>query len=386
MKIPALTLASALGVLLSSTSARAVDYQQFNAPNDTYPDGSTVITGIRGASAVPGDVVITASYVTGVNDETLPAIYSGSLLTNNPAGWHILTPTFSDNRVVTTSTLYGPNTTYYDSSLNGNIRAVGSYKYTGGGSGNHGLMYVGPVDGEDGTWSTIDVPSDINGGNQTILNTIVHSTMGNYAVGNYDIQLDEGIAFVYNIANNSYANLTPVQDALSITAYGIWQNEDGTYTVAGGYSDLNRLGADAGYLALYDETFSTVLDVQKYQYKEQPLSAFISHFDGIVGVDGGYNLTGDQINLSTNKQFGFFASVQVVDGKFGAATWESIVYPGSTVTSGNTVYGDSVLGVYAGSGGSSSYIATVPEPATGLLLIGGIGAAFLARRRSAVQG
>jgi hypothetical protein len=385
MKIPALSIVSTLGVLLALTSARAVDYQDFNAPNDTYPDGSTVITGIRGASEVPGDVVITASYVTGVNDETLPAIYSGSLLTNNPAGWHILTPTFSDNRVVTTSTLYGPNTTYYDSSLDGDIRAVGSYKYTGGGSGNHGLMYVGPVDGVGGTWSTIDVPSNINGGNQTILNTIVHSTMGNYAVGNYDIQLDEGIAFVYDIANNSYANLTPVQ-AESITAYGIWENADGTYTVAGGYSDLNRLGADAGYLALYDSTFSTVLDVKKYQYEDEPLSAFISHFDGIVGVNGGYNLTGDQINLTTNEQFGFFASVQVVDGKFTTASWESIVYPGSTATSGNTVYGNSVLGVYAGEDGSSSYIATVPEPATGLLLIGGIGAMFFARRRSAVQG
>lgn len=386
MKIPALTAVCTLGALLSLTSARAVDYQDFNAPqNVTYPNGSTVITGIRGASAVQGDVVITASYVTGVGTETLPAIYSGSLLTNNPAGWHILTPTFSDSRVVTTSTLYGPNTYYYDNALGmGNIRAVGSYQYSGSGTGNLGLMYVGPVDGVGGTWSTIEVPGTINGGNQTIINTIAHSTMGNYVVGNYDTQLNEGHAFIYDIANNIYTDFTPVE-ALSVTAYGIWDNGDGTYTVAGGYSDLNRAGADAGYLALWDSSTGDFLDVRKYQYENEPLSAFVSHFDGIVATPTGFHLTGDQINLTSGEQIGFFASVDFVDGKFGPASWQAINVTDALVTSGNTVYGDTVLGVYTGANGTSSYLATVPEPSVSLLLIGTAGAFFLARRKRAVQ-
>lgn len=382
MKIPALTAVGALGLLLSLPSAHAVEYSQFNAPNVTYPGGSTVITGIRGASATPGDVVITASYITGNDDETLPAIYSGSLLTNDPAGWHILTPTFSDSREVTTSTLYGPNTSYYDPSLNGNIRAVGSYKYIGGGNGNHGLMYVGNTSGTSGTWTTLDVPGNILGGSATIINTIAHSTMGNFVVGNYDIQLNEGRAFIYNIETETFMNFAPV-NALSVTAYGIWDNGDDTYTIAGGYSDLNRLGADAGYLALYDATSGDFLDVRTFQYNNEPLSAFISHFDGIVGTENGYHLTGDQVNLTSGEQFGFFASVGIVDGKFTEASWESIIYPGSTVTSGNTVYGNTVLGVYDSPTGSSSYLATVPEPSTGLLLLGAAGALFLTRRRIA---
>ena len=50
------------------------------------------------------------------------------------------------------------------------------------------------------------------------------------------------------------------------------------------------------------------------------------------------------------------------DGSFGDATWTTVSYPGSTVTSANTVYEQSIIGVYerSGSQASNGYVATVP--------------------------
>ena len=69
----------------------------------------------------------------------------------------------------------------------------------------------------------------------------------------------------------------------------------------------------------------------------------VTHFDGIsLNEDGnGYTLTGDYVNLS-NLDVGFFCAID----KHGNAKWESVHYPNSIVTSGNSVSQDVVIGVY----------------------------------------
>ena len=55
------------------------------------------------------------------------------------------------------------------------------------------MIYQGPIDGVGGTWTQIDVPSDganVVGGiviGTTVADTILHSTMGDLVVGNYDL-------------------------------------------------------------------------------------------------------------------------------------------------------------------------------------------------------
>jgi len=378
----AFAVASSL-LLLAASPSRAVDYAPFNYSGP----GDTVITGIRGASAIDGDTVITGSLSIPDSDGATQAIiYEGSIYTRDGT-WTPLTPTIT-GQTITTSTLYGPNTGYYDTSLDENgIRAVGSYKYSTGGSYDHGLMYT-RIRGVS-TWSQFDVPEEVAGA--PVLYTIAHSTMGSLVVGNYDVQLDRGRAFVYDLNTTTFRNFLPVVQGIafdSITAYGIWQNSTGTYTIAGGYSNLANHVLDAGYLVDYDPTKTgsdAYTHFTSFQYGNQPLASLISHFDGIVATEDGYNLTGDHATLaSPQNQLGFFAHVtRDEDGGFDlTADWLSIEYPGNAITSGNTVYGDSVLGVSTGST-STSYIATVPEPSSlALLGLAGLTALATLRRRA----
>lgn len=374
---------------LTIATGMAVEYNDFNAPSPEFP-GGTVITGIRGASATDNNlVVITGSYITGSGGATQPIIYEGSLSSPTAGVWQTLTPSFSG---VTTATVYGPNTGLYDSRLGtGGIRAVGSYKSSDESEGNHGMMYTRIGTNGTETWTAINAPTSLTGG-AAVKNTIAHSTMGNLVVGNYDTDALTGHAFIYDFAANpidAYIKMTPVV-AASITAYGIWFNGQDIngkdfYTIAGGYSDIQGGSLSGAYLVDYTpgaaEKYS---NFTTFEYANNDADQIITHFNGIVATEDGFNLTGDHVTAEEGEQLGFFASIKRnSDGSFGTPEWTSINYPQALITSGNTVYSDSVLGVYEGANGSSSYIATVPEPSTYALIIAGLGALLFFRRRQA---
>lgn len=374
---------------LGAASLQAVDYSSFDfAPG-------IIITGVRSTSTTTDDVVLTASYKD-TNNVTYAAIYSGSLAdaASTPLSeWTTFLPDFGLSQTVTGATLYGPNTSTYTSSIGGgNVIAVGSYKYDQGSSGpsrDHGLIYQGSVNG-GGTYTQIDATPLVTSG--TLQNTIAHSNMGSLVVGNYDTG-GAGRAFIYNMSDSSWINLNPTgtgTQPVSITAYGIWQNFDANgdptsvYTIAGGVSEANNAGLDSGYLVNFDVLDGTYSNYTIFQYENQPLSSLISHFDGITATEDGFNLTGDY--LTTEGGLGaFFASVKVnqLTGAFYDMTWTNIAFPGADGTSGNTVVGNNVLGIYVTEDGSTSYLATVPEPSTYALLALGVGALLLgARARS----
>ena len=108
---------------------------------------------------------------------------------------------------------------------------------------NQGMIYLGPVSGPGGSWTSIDVPAD---GTHTaghvracpparvrcfVMDTIAHSTMGDLVVGNYDLNpsvrggLASGNAFIYNMARHQWT-LLRLGGTLSsqTTLYGIWQD------------------------------------------------------------------------------------------------------------------------------------------------------------------
>jgi hypothetical protein len=343
----------ALGV--SILWAGAAHAQVNYAPMEA--DG-VVVTGIRSNSLTMDDVVITSSVASG--GVVKAALYAGSLeaVPSAPlSSWNALTPNI-EGESVTSSTFYGPNTPLFDPSIGvGNVRAVGSYKYSNSGHPdfNHGMIYQGPVSGCPGgsssCWTQIDANSLVPPG-ETLKNTIAHSNMGHLVVGDWDTDLAVGRAFIYDITAATFTDLNPT-GAKSVTAYGIWQNSDGSYTMTGGSSDINTGGLDEGWVADYDAVSKQLSHLKMYHFNNQPLDSLISHFDGITVTADGYNLTGDFVTTS-GTEGGFFASVtRLPDGSFSEAEWTSInvAYAGAShvrLTSGNTVLDNHVLGIFSG--------------------------------------
>jgi hypothetical protein len=302
---------------------------------------------------------------------TLGLVWKGSLQTG-VGQYYTLNPDFA-GQTVTTSLYYGPNTSLYDPTLGaGNVRFVGSYKYSEGGLGNHGLIYTGALTG-GGTWQEINVPSALTGG--TVANTIPHSTMGNLVVGNYDLTsgVSSSNAFVYNIASDSWTLFDLGGLANLTSAYGIWQNGIGSdsYTIVGGsmHEGLNK-----AFLINYNTTTQEFGEAVYYAY-----GTGLTHFEGITGVDGGYNLIATTEDGAT---FGFVPS----DGEtYGEISWTVLDIPDSTLMTANTVVDNIALGVYstqATQPNIQTYTATVPEPSVNALLAASASAiAFAVWRR-----
>jgi hypothetical protein len=205
---------------------------------------------------------------------TRPFLYEGPL-TSGAEGISALTPPFPDFQ---TGTFYGPDTSTYNPDLipAGKVRAVGSYRTSpNDGVLNHGMIYLGPVNGSGGQWTTIDVPP--NGSNTVghvracpitqrgcfVRDTIAHSAMGNLVVGNYDLNPSvHGVitanAFIYNMSTQLWTLLRLGGSMSSVTTlYGIWQNGgpgSPNYILAGGSSAHgSSLGTQRAFLMNYNE-------------------------------------------------------------------------------------------------------------------------------------
>lgn len=223
--------------LASCGPAPTITYTTLNYP-DSAEGGSTYLTGIREVED-SSNVYISGIYTppgTTVATGAIGLLYTGPVLGGGTWGTWIYPS--STGVTVTTTALYGPN-----NGDSGGIQIAGSYTTSETGDDNLGLLYQGPTDGT-GTWITLN-PQALE--SRPIINTIAHSTMGGLVVGNYDTDLVTGKAFIYDIALDSYVELVK-PSAVSITAYGIWYNSGTSYTIAGGYSDIDDSGISIAYL------------------------------------------------------------------------------------------------------------------------------------------
>lgn len=310
-----------------------------------------LVTGVRGWTG--SSVVLTGSSAS--SDPPTALIYVGPLSPTDSAGIYLLTPVIP-GRTITNSTFYGPDTFLFNPELGeGNIRAVGSYQYAESGDvRNCGMVYQGPSEGGGG-WAQLDVPSsEVDG--ETVWNTIPHSTMGTLIVGNYDllgVRLS-GNAFIYDIATGHWT-LFDIPGCTLTTAYGIWQNGIGSthYTIVGGTRDGH--GLNKGLVIDYDSATRSFSKMKLYSYLDQP--QLVTHFEGIVATPGGFNLAG-----GSTGSLALFASIEVnPDGSFSDATWVPYSYSGSTITTGNSIYQNNLMGIYAVSGtaGVNSYVVPI---------------------------
>lgn len=351
-----------------------------------------IVTGVRGTT--DENVVLTGAAATGNGTQSAPFLYQGPLTSAaDGAAVSVLTPSFPG---VTTAALYGPNTHSVnpDSIPAGQVRAVGSYRSSASPSGvlNHGMIYLGPVSGPGGSWTSIDVPADGRdtvGGVRacpqarhdcSVANTIAHSTMGNLVVGNYDLNPGGGLqpgwglnpdrlgdkasfnAFIYNLTTRKWTLLQLGGSLASkTTVYGIWQNGgpgSPNYTLAGGSSVP---GNQQAFLMNYNEQTGAFGEPAFYSYGNA--SARFTHFDGITAVPGGFHLVA--ISSDQASSLAFVPATGGDQPSFGPATWYPIDVAQSPLCSGgcgkvtgNTVYEDKVMGLYL-QDGPHTYLATV---------------------------
>ena len=345
-----------------------------------------IVTGVRGTT--DGNVILTGTQGNADGTQnTKPFLYKGPL-TSAAKGVSVLTPPFPGFQ---TGTFYGPDTNTYnpDTIPAGQVRAVGSYRTSpNNGVLNHGMIYLGPVNGPDGQWTTIDVPPD---GSNTVghvracpitrpgcfvMDTIAHSTMGNLVVGNYDLNPSvRGVitanAFIYNMSTHLWTLLRLGGSMSSATTlYGIWQNggpSSPNYTLAGGSSAHgSSLGTQRAFLMNYNERTGVFGPPTFYSYGNAP--AAVTHFDGITKVQGGFNVVA--VSSAQPSSMAFIPATSGDWPSFGTATWYPIDVGASPLCSGNcgkvtgnTVYQNQVMGLYTASDSiPRTYLATVPTP------------------------
>jgi hypothetical protein len=383
--VPLLVGGAAAAVLTVALPAAASSITGRDAPStgsiSAILKRGDIVTGVRGTTN--GKVILTGSHATGDGTNTKPFL-SQSPLTGAARSVSVLTPPFPGFE---TGSFYGPDTNTYnpDNIPAGQVRAVGSYRTSPpDGVLNHGMIYLGPVSGRGGSWTTIDVPAD---GTDTVggvracpsdepgcmvMDTIAHSTMGDLVVGNYDLSLgngESGNAFIYNMSTQQWTLLQLGGSLASgTTLYGIWQNGGAgspSYTLAGGSMahGSSPNGNMRAFLMNYNEQSGAFGKPRFYTYGNGP--ARNTHFDGITAVPGGFNLA-----TISSAQASSMAFVPLTSrsGAFGQATWYPINVAasrlcspdGCSMVTANTVYQNNVMGLYVRSGTPGTYLATVP--------------------------
>lgn len=304
------------------------------------------------------------------------------------------------------------------------IRGIDDNRYLiTGSAGSNGLLYVGPIQGfSQGTSYTVTFPGaqetsvygpdwlgngevllvgtyvlpndttrygfSFQGNLATMANDLadpsnykqiwngspfnfVHSAMGGFAVGNYIAEAanpagEAGRAFLYDLSSEEFVADIVFPGTISNTAYGIWDNGDGTYTIAGGFSEIPVNNIDdrlrpigKASLVDYDSRTKHFSNWRSYSYDGPDVD---THFMGISRVEKGvYQLSGSAIHPTRGLVSGWSTVRRETNGSFGDMTWVDLSVPAwvsglsGGVTSANSVYGDKVVGIVSGGGGAVPY-------------------------------
>jgi hypothetical protein len=194
--------------------------------------------------------------------------------------------------------------------------------------------------------------------------TFTHSTYGNFAVGNSG-QFNKlaTSSWLYNITTGSYSPIA-YPGAVSTTTYGIVQNPNGTYTIAGGYTlDSDAQYLESGFIVDMTQTGSNPPVFSNWSNFKFPDLPF-THFEGIslTSDPNVYTLAGDSRN-SSGAIVGFAVVASRVNGQFIVNSIVSINYGESISapydTTSNSIQNNNVVGILTGTNPTIAYQATV---------------------------
>jgi uncharacterized protein with beta-barrel porin domain len=301
--------------------AQALNYTTFGNPGSLV----TTVTGIRG-NGMTGDFTI------GTGGNTAGVLYTLPSLT--PAPYPNASAPPVNFTGATTNTPYGLSF----GSASGIMRGTGSYKspaFPAPTFGDVGYLFDGANAPGQQLTTLLGAPNAFN--------TIGHSTFGNQLVGNWDTgNAAVGNAFLYNIATGSMTTINRPGPYTSTTAYGVYGNR-----IAGGSS----LGPGLSRAYILNQSTGVYTD-----YDAPGVGTVVTHFEGITG--GGrantYNLVADSVDA--NGTVG--AWVVHIDAN-GVATWIPLSVNGN-VTSANSIYGSTAIGVFVQNGTTFAFTTTVP--------------------------
>lgn len=278
--------------------------------------------------------------ICGTNKSDQGIFYIGDLLNYNSNNNYLV-----KYPGATTTSLYGPS--YMG---NATYRLVGSYQKDED-NNIYGLFYQGTLSdfGNSNNYKTIFVGYSY---------TFVHSTIENILVGNcdsYNLGPIEGFLMIIDIGKVVKVSYP---GSKSNTVYGVWYNNDFTYTLCGGYSNLEVLGIDIykgsiiqpfgnAYLVNYNIVTGefTNWTTFNYPYAEYNL---LTHFQGISSSEPNkYQLAADTIHFG--QVITSFAEVSKDNlDNFHLNQWIDFKYPlpGIIASSSNSVSRNNIVGTY----------------------------------------
>lgn len=260
-----------------------------------------------------------------------------------------------------TTSVYGP-----DNVGDGSVQLVGSYR-TGEGT-VMGFIYQGAIAdlSNPAGYRTLSYPGATF--------NYIHSVMGNLAVGNADgpdgdYPIGPGQAILYDTQTGQPIGNIVYPGSLGNTAYAIWDNGQGKYTIAGGFT-LPGEGADGlahGYLVDYNYYTGEYSHWKQYDSpRAVPGKDFITHFEALSSVETGvYTLSGDsvEVGVAGSEQGSWVTVRREADGSFGEAIWVDINYnvvdPTTLITSSDSVFGNQIVAIAINSTGVTSFQATL---------------------------
>jgi hypothetical protein len=233
-----------------------------------------------------------------------------------------------------------------------------------------GFTYSGAVDGSDRRgWR--EVQGRTQAGTKGTY-TFVHSVDGGLAVGNADnADVDEitgyfslsSTAFIVDLDTGKQTKIRYPDDRnplVTHTAYGIWSNGGGSYTIAGGSGEVLQPGSDkveagAGYLIDYDAVTGRFSNYTTFPYRNREQTDLISHFEGIYRTpQGHYRLPATAAALNAMADLTLASVVTVKRNRQGGfreqARWKDLPITRSSdgaqsvLSTANSLYGDAVVG------------------------------------------
>jgi len=279
-------------------------------------EGVTFLQGIK-AGDKEGIFVLTGS----INAQDYGLVYEGPIDntiqpdgSNGSGTWYFypVPPSFKKEYLANGISIYGP-----ENLGNGSVNLVGAYtrqlgenSVSGENPDTVGFYYSGNIDGSTDNYKSFQ---GVTKTDKKATFTFLHSIFNGLTVGNCDIATTtpisgtpiqaarrlESTAFILNIETGKQRNIEFPSETNedTHTAYGIWYNGNGKYTIAGGLGKLPEVGENKksdgtisrgwAYLIDYDNNNDSFSNYQEFSYHNgQKGIDFITHFEGIWSTDG----------------------------------------------------------------------------------------------------
>lgn len=294
-------------------------YYPLNYPGTNVTNSG--VTGIRSRCRNHRtEVFVTGFYRTEESTGSLSFIYQGDKRGNGI--FHDLNFTPQPGITPTATELYS-----LDLLRKNKIRAVGSFSAEEF-DGVRSCLYEGTLQGE-GKWTSL-LP---NLSALPVLSSIAHSVMGDVVVGNYKTDARFSNAYIYDVKTQQYFPVVTSQfPIVSISAYGVWQNEGDSYTIVGGLATSpENPDLTVAFVVDWNNTTRILSNWRTFQSPD----ALASHFEGISGVCKGYTLAGQ------SAQYPYFVTLRK-----NKIEWIKVDYPDSTLTTSDSVANDILIGSF----------------------------------------